>query len=339
MGSLNGNHPELYLLDSLGNRVYNVPYSNPAQDRYWYLMDFGSTVYRAYWLEAVQADIVNQAWVADGVHADNCLTLDSVLSPFSACPANYCSDSQWVPAMNDFASAITSGLHGYGQKLWCNRGGGYSRFAAGKDAWLQLDTQPTPPDVVADEGAFAVQWGPVNWSTQFYPKSEWDLQLQTMASVTNSKVAIFSHTKLQPTQIGVDNWNQPVSYWQTLWYALGSFLLGKNDTLNNAYFYFAGNNGSYNEIWWHDEYDFIDLGKALGSYTVTVINGTEVYWREFEKGYVYVNPTINNVSVTLPANCTCRQRTHENLYTPSSQLPAVSSIQINGHRAAIVLKN
>src|SRR5712691_10311160 len=40
MGSLNGDHPELFLLDSLGNRIYNVPYSNPFADQYWHLMDF-----------------------------------------------------------------------------------------------------------------------------------------------------------------------------------------------------------------------------------------------------------------------------------------------------------
>src|SRR6266436_3947479 len=33
MGSLNGDHPELFLLDSLGNRIYNAAFSNPAADQ------------------------------------------------------------------------------------------------------------------------------------------------------------------------------------------------------------------------------------------------------------------------------------------------------------------
>src|SRR6266699_1472090 len=77
MGSLNGNHPELFQLDSLGNRAYSAAYS------------------------------------------------------------------------------ITAGLHGYGQKLWCNRG--MTNLAAGAAAWLALDSGPTPPDVVGEEGAFAVR--------------------------------------------------------------------------------------------------------------------------------------------------------------------------------------
>src|SRR5882672_9370751 len=87
MGSLNGDHPELFLLDSLGNRIYNVGYSIPAADQYWHLMDFGTAAYQSYWLTAIKADIVDQPWVADGVFADNCLALN--FGPYSAIPAKY----------------------------------------------------------------------------------------------------------------------------------------------------------------------------------------------------------------------------------------------------------
>src|SRR5206468_593516 len=60
MGNLNGDHPELFLLDSLGNRIYNVPYSDPAANQYWHLMDFGAAAYQSYWITAVRADIVDQ---------------------------------------------------------------------------------------------------------------------------------------------------------------------------------------------------------------------------------------------------------------------------------------
>src|SRR5213596_203344 len=52
MGSLNGDHPELFLLDSGGNRIYSVVYSNPAANHFNYLMDFGSAAYQSYWLTA-----------------------------------------------------------------------------------------------------------------------------------------------------------------------------------------------------------------------------------------------------------------------------------------------
>src|SRR5258708_2661277 len=238
MGSLNGNHPELFLLDAAGNRLYNTWFSNTGANQYWYLMDFGSPAYQAYWVEAVRADIANQPWVADGVHADNCLTM-AAAGGYSATPAKYPTDTAWSNTMDSFSEAITAGLHGYGQKLWCNRGS--TNIAAGTAAWRALDAAATPPDVVGEEGAFAVTWGP--WSTQFYAEADWKRQVDTIGATTNSKVAVFSHTTLGEGGSGTDNCGRPVTYWQTLWYALGSFLLAKNGAQNNAYFNFTGNGG------------------------------------------------------------------------------------------------
>ena len=53
MGSLNGNHPELFLLDSTSARVYNAGYSNPSANQYSYLMDFGSSAYQSYWVTEI----------------------------------------------------------------------------------------------------------------------------------------------------------------------------------------------------------------------------------------------------------------------------------------------
>jgi len=341
MGSLNGDHPELFLLDALGNRIYNVPYSNPAANEYWHLMDFGSAIYQTYWLTAVRADIVDQPWVVDGVFADSCVAIDS--GAYSGVPTKYSNDVDWSSAMNSFAGAITAGLHGYGQKLWCNRGD--TLFPGGSTAWANLDASANPPDVLLEEGAFAVMWGVGD--VQFYPESDWKRQVDTMAAIRNSSVAMISHTKLLEGQAGTDNWGQPVTFWQTLWYSLGSFLLTKNDQLNRSYFMFNGGSG-YTKIWWYDEYDMIYLGRSVAPYAVTPIdtsNGpVNVYWREFEKGYVYVNPTPNDVaSVTLPQACQatpnpCRQLTHDNLRSPPSDLPAVTAIPLSGHNAAIILK-
>jgi hypothetical protein len=334
MGSLNGDHAELFLLDSLGARIYNVPHSSGGN--LWHLMDFGSPAWHAYWLEATRADIVNQYWAADGVHADNCLSLLSAFSPYSGVPVRYPDDASWASAMNAYAQAVSAGLRADGQYLWCNRS--HSQLAAGKAAWLALDASPSPPDVVAEEGAFAVSYGPAGWATQFFPEAQWRNQLETLAAIQNSKVAVFSHTKLEPEaplDSGVDNWDRPVTFRQTLWFALGSFLLGKRDAPNNAYFFFSGRWASFDRNWYFDEYDMIDLGRALGGYALTPVGGVTVYQREFERGFVYVNPTLTGVTVATPAG---RHRTHANLNTPSSLLPVVTSIQLDSHSAAIVLK-
>jgi hypothetical protein len=330
MGSLNGNNPGLFLLDSAGNRIYNPAYSSVANNTFFYLMDFGSAAYQAYFREVVTADFINQPWVADGVHSDNCLTILSAGS-YSAAPSKYPTDSIWSSAMNTFASGIAAGLHASGQKLWCNRGA--TDQPGGAAAWLALDAGPTPPDVVAEEGAFAVMWGTT--ATRFPIETLWKSQLDTLSKIQHSKVAIFSHTNLAEGQSGTDNWGKPVTFVQSLWYALGSFLLGKNDVLNNAYFAFTSGT-NYDSIQWYNEYDNIDLGKALGSYTVTTIGGANIYSREFEKGYVYVNPTANIAPLPLPR--ASLQLTHDNLLSPVDSIPIVSSIPLRGHNAAIFLK-
>src|SRR5882762_5737862 len=331
MGSLNGDHPELFLLDAGGNRIYSLVYSNPAGGKFNYLLDFGSAAYQSYWLTAVKADIIDQPWVADGVHADNCVSSAAELG-VNAIPATYSTQATWSAGMNSFVRAISAGLHGYGQKLWCNKGG--TRLVDGSAAWLALDAGANPPDVFMEEGAFAVMWGP--WSVQFFQESEWKRQVDTMAALKHTKAAMLSHTQLAVDQTGTDNYGHPVTFWQTLWYSLGSFLIGRNDVAS-AFYSFHGGDSDYNKIIWYDEYDKIDLGKALGSYTVTTIGGVNVYSREFEKGYVYVNPTPNNVaSVTLPQ--ASRQLTHGNLLSLLDSVPIVNTVSLNGFNSAILLK-
>ncbi|MEO8165627.1 MAG: putative glycoside hydrolase, partial [Betaproteobacteria bacterium] len=298
--------------------------------QYWYLMDFGSSGYQSYWVTAAKADIADQPWAADGVFVDNCSNT-AATAGYNTTSAWYSTDAAWSAAMNNFSSAITAGMHAHGQKIWCNKGD--SRSVTGSAAWRALDSGANPPDVLLEEGAFAVEWGA---DTQFYPEADWKRQIDNMGAIKNAKIALMSHTKLSEGQSGTDNWGRPVTFWQTLSYSLGSFLLGKNDTLGNSYFMFNGGSG-YNKIWWFDEYDKLDMGKALGAYTVQTVGGVNIYAREFEKGYVYVNPTANNVgSITIPQ--ASRQITHANLQSALSSLPTVTTISLNGHNAAFLMK-
>ena len=94
------------------------------------------------------------------------------------------------------------------------------------------------------------------------------------------------------------------------------------------------NHNSANQ--YYDEY-VIDLGKSLGDYQVTAYSGKNIYRREFEKGYVYVNPTTSDVtSIKLPE--ACKQLTHSNLKSNPQLLPDTTSINLKSHRAAILYK-
>ena len=147
------------------------------RNQYWHLMDFGAAAYQSYWLTAVKADIVDQPWVADGVFVDNCLALPDA-GRYSGNPSLYPSNAAWSGAMISFTQAITAGMYGYGQKLWCNRGD--SSMADGSAAWLALDGSASPPDVLLEPGVrFAVASG--SWPSRFYGESQWKRQVDTLA--------------------------------------------------------------------------------------------------------------------------------------------------------------
>jgi hypothetical protein len=157
-------------------------------------MDFGSSAYQSYWVTAVKADIIDQPWRADGVFVDNC-GAQRRRRGYNATSALVPTDAAWSTAMNSFIVAITAGVHGYGQKLWCNKGGTVSD--AGSAAWKALDSGANPPDVLLERRAFAVEWGA---NTQFFPEASWKRQIDTMGAIKNSKIALMSHTQLSEGQ-------------------------------------------------------------------------------------------------------------------------------------------
>jgi len=102
---------------------------------------------------------------------------------------------------------------------------------------------------------------------------------------------------------------------------------------NNSYWGFVE---SGNLTVRYGEYDSIDLGNATGTYKVTNVGGTNVYWREYRNGYVYVNPTGNDVaSVALPK--ACKKLSHANFTLPLTGIPDVTSISLPAHRGVIVM--
>lgn len=101
-----------------------------------------------------------------------------------------------------------------------------------------------------------------------------------------------------------------------------------------------GISSNYNKVEWYDEFDTknLDLGPAVATYQVTKLDGTNVYWREFQKGYVYVNPTPNDVrGIPLPQSC--KQLNHGNFKGDPSKLPSAARVDLQAHRAAILLKH
>ena len=325
MGSFNRDHPELFLLNSSGERVQ---WTYHTATRYW--LDFGNSDLYDYAIEAITTDYVGRTWTADGIFNDY---IWAVQTGATSTPAKYDTDAKWSTAMNSMANAMTVGLAAQGQKYGCNRGG--TRWARGVNAWLALDASTNPPDIVQDEIGFATGDGPGD--IQQIPELDWVRQIDILSAIKNSKVFYQSDTDILPDTSGTDYYGKSFTFWDGLWYCLGSYLIGKNEVDNNSYFSYG--NASLNlSNKYYDEYDKIDLGRAVSGYNVTVYSGNNIYWREFEKGYVYVNPTINDVtSISLPE--LCKQRTHDNLGRDMSSLQNIDTIDLKSHRAAILYKS
>ena len=327
MGNLNIDNPGLFLLkDSDG-----VSRCHTYGKDYRYLMDFGSTSFINYWGEATNADLgFANTWHADGIFIDNCAPLEAGYD--SDRPRKYNTDALWSAAMMTWHTGLAASLRSNGLKSWTNSGcldnqQGYNFYAT-------IDSNPNAPDIMTDEGVFVHGWGSA--PATFYSEDKWKRQVDIMGVMQHVRLAQFSHVVFGPTGSGNDNTGHALTYWDALWYAMGSFALGMNDTLKKDALYFQ-NYTEPQHAYWYDEYDRIDLGSALGPYVQSFNGGVHQYVREFQKGYVYVNVNTGNMTITLPQPC--KQLTHDTINQDPATFPDVTSITLAGHRAAFLLKS
>lgn len=263
------------------------------------LLDFGNKQVHKYWFDATVEDILTKPWKADGIKIDNCSTfqMHPVERLMLKQSVKYPDSRQWDKALNSFVASVTKSLHQKNQLVMVNRTN--VRLKSGGIAWLELDEMDDAPDIIMEEGAFAVSWG--GGDVQFYSHDEWKRQIEAPGKIHNSSVALLSHTDLRPGKKGKDSDGNPVTFDQILSYSLGSYLLAKNQSGRTTLFSFdyGRKNGDYKRISWMDIYDSLDLGEAVNSAHIVNDKYNRVYVREFEKGYVYVNPT-NNIQRDIP---------------------------------------
>lgn len=289
MGSLN-TKPDWFLKNTLGDIL--IMNNNPHAK----LLDFGNKQIHQYWVDATVEDILDKPWKADGIKIDNCSTfqmhpLERLMFKQSV---KYPNADKWDKALNGFVASVTKSLHNKNQLVMVNRTN--VRLKSGEKAWLDLDAMNDAPDVIMEEGAFAVSWG--EGDVQFYSFDEWKRQMEAPGKIKKSSVALLSHTDLRPGENGKDSDGRPVSFDQIFSYSLGSYLLAKNENGYRTLFSFdyARKDGDYKRISWIDIFGELDLGEALGSARIVNDKYNRVYMREFQKGYVYVNPTDNTQS-------------------------------------------
>jgi CubicO group peptidase (beta-lactamase class C family) len=248
-------------------------------------------------------------------------------------PTAYPDDEAWGDAFVDFASALSQRMQAGGSAVMLNLGIVVSEGDVTR--WLRIEDGNAAPDVVVS-GAFVVRWG-VNDDAQFYPQETWERQLGTFAQLARMRLWIGSHTDLAPGASGVANDGRPVTFEDALWYGLGSYLLVRPDPDpddgTTMHFSFTGGGG--NRLWWFPEYD-LDLGRAVSGYAAQTVGDAVVYLREFEQGFVVVNPSTADaagVALSQPATVLTREILHE-----TSPGPAVDTLDLQAHRAAFLRK-
>jgi hypothetical protein len=259
-------------------------------------LDFGNEEFQNYWFNATYNDIVNTAWKADGVFIDNCSTFkpDSTKDMLLLRSEKYSDAEAWDKALNQFVSNVTLKLNKYNQLVMPNRTN--SRIPDGEKAWINLNTETNPPQFVLEEGAFVVSWG--KGDVQFFPEEDWWRQINLPAKLNNSSVAYLSHTDLALNRKGVDSDGNAVNFKQIFDYAIGSYLLSKRATQPYTLFGFDYDRakGDYKRISWFNIYDKFNMGLAVGDAKAISEN---VYTREFEQGFVFVNPSKNPRQITF----------------------------------------
>lgn len=322
MGSVNGDHSEFFLLDAASDRIV-TSFGD-------WLLDFGLSDYRKYWVEAVKTDIVGQAWEADGIFVDGGVTILEG-NGYLATPVKYNdTDSSWYENMNGFISTIVDSMGSV--PLGINYG--KLRYANSTKAYHALDDSTHVPEFALEELAFISYAGPVQYSVQFFGTTEWLRWLNALNTIQNYKNFYFTSSRLSPGESGTANTGQAVTFEDVFWFALASFQLGKND---NSYFSYL-DYGSYSQEVWFDEYDHLDLGDTVTHYATEVVGGVTIYKRTFDSGWVYVNPSNSNAAnIALPSPG--KQLTRDNMEDPKSSIEVVNEISLLAHRGAFVYKD
>lgn len=269
-GSLNLDNPNLFLLGKDDARIYVGSYPHT------WLMDVGADKWRQYFVDATVADNFDQPWSTQGQYLDNCLsTLGNLHSSgFSEPPQKYLDSGTWEVAMTGFLTTLSDAFKAHNVPTMANRGA--TRTDDGVRAWLMLDQETGHATVgQLEEGAFAVRW--CSCDVQFFPLEDWERQVGLMGRIEHSALMYQSHSKLLSTgPPGRDNFGVSVSFWDVLWYSLGSFHVGKNEGAQTSYFAFS--EGDYNAIPWYDEYTLLDLGDAQGTFSNQTIGGASCFF-------------------------------------------------------------
>ncbi len=290
-GSLKGDHPDWFLMSSSGQPVVNI--IDPKR----LVLDFGNPDFAAYWAKHTIEDIAQQEWAADGVLIDGVSLCSTPLLKKNQkyTPAKYSNCASRNKNMADFLQRVSGSLQAAGQQVMANVGNSFNE--GGLEAWKSVSRRSTAPNILAEEGAFAAAFGK-SGDVMYWPVKNWQQTVDLPANVSSS-VAFISHTDLAPGQAGTSWSGAAANHSQIKRFAVGSYLLARNGPgAAKTYMMFDDNRktrgSAYNRLVSTEIYDDFDIGVPVQPYN-KVPGYTDLYFRKYSNGYVYVNPSSNKI--------------------------------------------
>ncbi|MCX7943359.1 MAG: putative glycoside hydrolase family 15 protein [Deltaproteobacteria bacterium] len=181
------------------------------------------------------------------------------------------------------------------------------------------------------------------------PVDQWEKRVKTMQSADNYTILSVNMPPgaASPNNSGpapneglqrMDRIYEGRTGWQWLWFSMSSYLLAYNPDKPNAYFLFSL--WEFRDQYWFEEYDpkLLNLGKPKGS-AIRTENG--IWYREFEKGFVAVNPYKEEKTLKIEKGPKVRILNHENFKTPENAPVGdlKAGITLETYHGAILLSN
>jgi hypothetical protein len=334
-----------------GSCLQGRPYPNER------LMNLGNSNWQQYWTE----ETYQKYWAgpsplgeaADGIFADNCgyhmpwqgqwhveNDLDRPDRPTDYTRDDMHQAEQYKAHILAFHNGVVPWLADRDKQLVLN----FGNMARSPEDWLELDRQPHPVFAAMEEGAFVHPWGTLGREGNFvfWPEKEWLNQVRTMRELKQVRALMNVHGPVisEANDLGrMDAADASGNRaWDVLWYALTSFLQGYDDMRQNAYMNFTV--WGYNRFYWFDEFDpeYLHLGRARNEFRRAEGTGGHVYVREFDDGWVVVNPTRSDVrEISVPGGGTARVLGHDT-FRNADQQPLIGEFELPSHRGVILLK-
>ena len=327
-------------------------------------MDLGNPRWRRYWIEQGYLDMwgpdpVLDARGASGLFVDGAPPV--AYSDFPFCPMSQFDLQGWRCPQNvrDYPDRYwywdpRTNSWRRNDSLWLQDLFAFIREAVpyyrDRGLMMMFNTWTLTPayvNLLNEVGGHAMEeYGFVRSTRQWPPNpNHWLARLRNLENAWGFAIlntnAIVTNGGLGPSRMDYEVIGDPngLRGWDVLWFAMGSFLLGYDPERRNGYFHFtvAGEEGKfYRDTYWFDEYDprYLNLGKPRGAARQL---SSGVWEREFELGWVWVNPTGRAQTVQVPSG-RARILNHDNFRDPSSIQP-VTQFQLGPWRGVMGLRD